>query len=118
MSPATLVNTHFTAISNAWDTAAVNFDCKCKQNAYAYVYPSQPYNTYLCKVFWLALLAGTDSQCATLIHEMSHFDVVAGTDDYVYGQTNARDLADSNPDQAIMNADNHEYIAENNPSLP
>lgn len=112
------VRTHFTKISDAWDNAAVTFDCKCKQNAYAYVYPSQPYNIYLCKVFWTAPLAGTDSQGGTLIHEMSHFYVVASTLDYVYGQTGARALADSNPDQAIMNADNHEYFAENNPYLP
>ena len=54
------VMSHFTKISDAWDTASVNFDCSCKQNAYAYVYPSRPYNIYLCKVFWTAPLAGTD----------------------------------------------------------
>jgi peptidyl-Lys metalloendopeptidase len=112
------VTSHFSALHNAWDNAGVNFDCKCKQNYYAYVYPTQPYNIYLCKVFWLAPLFGTDSQGGTLIHEMSHFNVVAGTDDFVYGQTGASALADTNPDQAIMNADNHEYFAENKPSLP
>lgn len=112
------VTSHFTNISDAWDNAGVTFDCSCKQNYYAYVYPTKPYTIYLCKVFWSAPLAGTDSQGGTLIHEMSHFDVVAGTDDYVYGQTGARDLAISNPDNAINNADNHEYFAENNPYLP
>lgn len=111
------VTSHFTSISNAWDTAGVTFDCKCKQNYYAYVYPTRPYNIYLCKVFWVAPLAGTDSQGGTLIHEMSHFDVVAGTDDFIYGQVGARNLADTNPDNAVMNADNHEYFAENNPPL-
>jgi peptidyl-Lys metalloendopeptidase len=112
------VKTHFTSISNAWDTAGVTFDCKCKQNYYAYVYPDKPYTIYLCKVFWLAPLAGTDSQAGTLIQEMSHFYVVASTDDYVYGQAGARDLAITAPENAIMNADNHEYFAENTPSLP
>ena len=112
------VKTHFTAISNAWDNAGVTFDCKCKQPYYAYVYPNQAYNIYLCKYFWLAPLAGTDSRGGTLIHEMSHFDVVAGTDDIVYGQSGARALADSNPDDAIKNADSHEYFAENTPFLP
>lgn len=112
------VKTHFTSLSDAWDTAGVTFDCKCKQNYYAYVYPTKPYTIYLCKVFWSAPLTGTDSQAGTLIHEMSHFNVVAGTDDYVYGQAGARNLADTNPDDAVMNADNHEYFAENNPSLP
>lgn len=112
------VSSHFTSLSNAWDTAGVTFDCKCKQNYYAYVYPTKPYTIYLCKVFWQAPLTGTDSQAGTLIHEMSHFNVVAGTDDYVYGQAGARNLAITDPDKAVMNADNHEYFAENNPALP
>ncbi len=113
-----IVTDHFTAIAGAFDNAGITFDCKCKQNYYAYVYPDRPYNIYLCKVFWTAPLAGTDSQAGTLIHEMSHFNVVAGTDDVVYGQTGARNLADTDPDAAVTNADNHEYFAENNPALP
>ncbi len=113
-----IVADHFVAIDDAWVNAGVNFDCKCKQPYYAYVYPDKPYYIYLCKVFWQAPLTGTDSQAGTLIHEMSHFNVVAQTDDYVYGQTGAINLAITNPAQAIMNADNHEYFAENNPALP
>jgi peptidyl-Lys metalloendopeptidase len=113
-----LVKGHFVAISDAMDNATVTFDCGCKQNYYAYVYPNQPYKIYLCKVFWTAPLTGTDSKAGTLIHEMSHFDVVAGTDDFVYGQSAAKSLAISNPDNAVMNADNHEYFAENTPALP
>ena len=113
------VKSHFTAISNAMDNAGVHFDCTCTQtNVYAYVYPNQPYKIYLCGAFWAAPLTGTDSKAGTLIHEMSHFNVVADTDDYAYGQTAARNLASSNPDQAIRNADNHEYFAENTPPLP
>jgi len=109
------VTTHFGAITSAFNNVTINFDCKCKQPYYAYVYPNQPYNIYLCKVFWQAPLAGTDSQAGTLIHEMSHFDVVAGTDDFVYGQTGAKQLAIDAPNDAVMNADNHEYFAENTP---
>jgi peptidyl-Lys metalloendopeptidase len=112
------VKSHFTAISDAFDTAPVTYDCGCKQNYYAYVYPNQPYKIYLCKVFWTAPMTGTDSKAGTLIHEMSHFNVVAGTDDFVYGQVGAKNLAISNPDNAVMNADNHEYFAENTPALP
>ena len=114
----TTVTKNYTALSDAWDTAGVTFDCGCKQNYYAYVYPTKPYTIYLCKVFWTAPLAGTDSRGGTLIHEMSHFTVVAGTNDYVYGQTAARNLAISNPSNAINNADNYEYFAENNPWKP
>ena len=112
------VKTHFTAISDAWDNAGVTFDCGCKQNYYAYVYPNQPYKIYICKVFWQAPATGTDSKAGTLIHEMSHFDVVAGTDDVVYGTNAAQNLAISNPSDAIRNADNHEYFAENTQSQP
>jgi peptidyl-Lys metalloendopeptidase len=67
------VLSHFTSLSNAWDNAGVTFYCNCKQPYYAYVYPTKPYNIYLCKYFWLAPMAGTDSKGGTLIHEMSHF---------------------------------------------
>lgn len=112
------VKAHFTSISDAMDTAPVVYDCGCTQNYYAYVYPNQPYKIYLCRVFWSAPLTGTDSKAGTIIHEMSHFDIVANTDDVVYGQTAARNLAITNPDNAIRNADSHEYFAENTPVLP
>ncbi len=62
-------------------------------------------------------MTGTDSKAGTLVHEMSHFTAVAGTDDHAYGQTNAKSLAISNPDLALNNADSHEYFAENTPFL-
>jgi peptidyl-Lys metalloendopeptidase len=109
---------NFGKISSAMNNATVSFDCSSKQNVYAYVYPNQPYQIYLGRVFWSAPLTGTDSKAGTLIHEMSHFNVVAGTDDVVYGQTGARSLALSDPEDAIRNADSHEYFAENTPTLP
>jgi peptidyl-Lys metalloendopeptidase len=109
------VRNHFTNIKNAMDTAAVNFNCSCQESFFAYVYPSQPYNIYLCQGFWGAPMTGTDSKAGTLIHEMSHFTIVAATNDWVYGQNGARNLALSEPNQAVDNADNHEYFAENNP---
>ena len=112
------VKTHFTAISNAMDTAPVTFNCGCKKKYYAYVYPNQPYTIYLCSVFWTAPMTGTDSKAGTLIHEMSHFYVVASTNDWVYGQAGAKNLAITDPAKAITNADNHEYFAENTPSQP
>jgi peptidyl-Lys metalloendopeptidase len=63
-------------------------------------------------------MTGTDSKAGTLVHEMSHFNVVAGTDDHAYGQSAAKSLALSNPDLALNNADSHEYFAENTPALP
>lgn len=109
---------HFLAIQDAYDNKAVTIDCSCKKpGVYAYVYANQPYKIYVCGAFWNAPMTGTDSKGGTLIHEMSHFTVVAGTDDWAYGQTDAKALAKSDPTKALDNADNHEYFAENNPVL-
>ncbi len=48
---------------------------------------------------------------ATIL-QAPHFTVNGGTQDYVYRQSKARSLAQSSPEQAIFNADNHEYFAE------
>lgn len=108
---------HFVNIDNAMDNAAITLDCSCKRKGtYAYVNPSVPYVITLCGAFWATTNTGTDSRAGTLIHEMSHFNVVAGTDDVVYGQSGAKSLAISNPDGALNNADSHEYFAENTPA--
>ncbi|MFZ5548743.1 MAG: M35 family metallo-endopeptidase [Pseudomonadota bacterium] len=112
------VETHFNKIDEAFKTKPLTLDCSCNSGAYAYVYANQPYKIYLCNAFWSAPMTGTDSKAGTLIHEMSHFTVVAGTDDHAYGQVAARNLAKNNPKQAVDNADNHEYFAENTPALP
>ncbi|WP_280151374.1 M35 family metallo-endopeptidase [Piscinibacter sp. XHJ-5] len=110
---------HFAAISDAFVNKPLTLDCKCKKrNVYAYVYPTEPYKIYLCGAFWAAPMTGTDSKGGTLIHEMSHFDVVAGTEDWAYGQSAAAALAVSDPAKALDNADSHEYFAENTPPLP
>ncbi len=108
---------HFTSIDTALDQNAgqITINCGCNQRYYAYVYPNQPYQIYVCKAFWSAGLTGTDSKAGTLVHEMSHFDIVANTDDVVYGQSGAKSLAISNPADAGRNADSHEYFAENTP---
>ncbi len=110
------VRTHFSNIRSAMDTASVRFNCTCTDSAYAYVYPSQPYQIYLCNAFWSAPSTGTDSKAGTLVHEMSHFNVVAATDDWAYGQSAAKNLARTNTTKAIDNADSHEYFAENTPA--
>ncbi len=112
------VKSHFLNIRNAMDTASVRFNCSCTDSAFAYVYPTQPYTIYLCNAFWSAPSTGTDSKAGTLVHEMSHFNVVAATDDWAYGQTAAKNLARTNTTRAVDNADSHEYFAENTPSLP
>ncbi|NQD35576.1 peptidase M35 [Permianibacter sp. IMCC34836] len=114
----TTATNHFVNIDDALDTKPLVFDCGCTDSAYAYVYPTQPYKVYLCSAFWSAPLSGTDSKGGTIVHELSHFNVVAATDDRAYGQSAAKSLAISNPTGALDNADSHEYFAENTPALP
>lgn len=111
------VTSNFDEILDALANRTITFDCSCNENYYAYVYPTRPYEIYLCNVFWTRPLTGTDSQAGTIVHEISHFDVVAGTEDHVYGQTGCRNLAVNDPSEAIENADSHEYFAENTPTL-
>ncbi|GAB2841056.1 M35 family metallo-endopeptidase [Pseudoduganella ginsengisoli] len=107
---------HFAAIKDAFQNKPITVDCSCNKTYYAYVYPTQPYKIYVCKAFWSAPMTGTDSKGGTLVHEMSHFNVVAGTDDHVYGQSGAAQLAITDPDTALDNADSHEYFGENTPA--
>ncbi len=109
------VRSHFTNIGDALNNRALVFNCSCTDSSYAYVYPTQPYKIYLCNAFWSAPNTGTDSRAGTIVHETSHFDVVANTDDNAYGQTAAKNLARTNPARAVANADSHEYFAENTP---
>jgi peptidyl-Lys metalloendopeptidase len=114
-----LIKKHFTNIAAVFTSKPMTFDCSTCNDAgvFAYVYPSMPYKIYLCPAYWTAGTTGTDSKGGTLVHETSHFTVVAGTQDYAYGQPAAKALAKSNPAKAVMNADSHEYFVENRPAL-
>jgi len=112
-------HSHFVAIADAFATQPITVQCGCKQkNVYAFVDPNRPYVITVCGAFWPAPATGTDSKAGTLVHEMSHFNVVASTNDNAYGQSACRTLAQSDPAAALDNADSHEYFAENNPAQP
>lgn len=114
------VKSHFSKINNVLQNLTTTYDCYCTPSAasaFAYVYPGEAYRIHLCNAFWSAPNTGTDSKAGTIIHEQSHFTVNGGTDDHVYGQTGAKNLARTNPKRATDNADNHEYFAENTPAL-
>ncbi|KAF8637837.1 hypothetical protein AX17_002466 [Amanita inopinata Kibby_2008] len=108
---------HFQAMRNG-NFSQFTYDCTCsKPEVFAYVYPHQFGKIHLCDAFWSAPTNGTDSKAGTLVHEASHFVVNGGTSDIAYGEDGARSLAIDNPREAVMNADSHEYFAENNPAL-
>ncbi len=105
------VKSVFTKIRNRMKTVAFTYDLSgagCKSGVYAYTYKGGT-RIWFCGAFWTAPALGTDSKAGTVVHEHSHSD--ANTDDVTYGQTNARALATSKPDEAVRNADNDEYYA-------
>jgi len=83
---------------------------KCQENFYAYTLPGAS-QIWLCKQFWNAPAAGTNSKAGTVLHEHTHAS--AGTDDILgyYGQAKCRQLAKKSPTKAVRNADNYEYYA-------
>ena len=64
---------------------------------------------FVPSAFWSAPLTGIDSKGGTLVHECSHFTVVASTDDWAYGTAGCQGLSTA---KKIDNADCHEYFAE------
>lgn len=82
---------------------------------YAWVDPSDDSTIHLGNGFATAPPTGQDSHAGIVGHEMSHFDSIGGTDDHVYGDGNAKNLAKTDPDKALENADNFEYFVEGVP---
>ncbi len=113
-------------IASALSNQIIGFDCDCTgqpsidpSRTFAFVFPNDPYNITLCGVFFQVPRDGTDSKSGTIVHEVSHFTVVADSDDFssAFDQGGSRRLADSSPESAIRNANAFEYFAENTPSL-
>jgi peptidyl-Lys metalloendopeptidase len=102
---------NFLAIRNTFNAGNYRISCNgtsCSSNTYAYVFPTDRLHlVYLCGVFWRI----PSERAETLVHEMSHFNDVAGTRDFSYGQPACKNLARSNPANAIANADNLCYFA-------
>ena len=100
-------------IKDAFLNKKITYNCHgslCEDNWYAYVYKGGDIEVFLCPLFWSSPDSGTDTKYGTLIHEVSH--EAADTDDYAYGMTNCENLATSNPDDAVDNADNYLYFSE------
>ncbi|MFG6449253.1 M35 family metallo-endopeptidase [Roseateles sp. BYS180W] len=104
-------------IRDTFENETITADCGCNTSDYAWVKPGIKYRVHLCKSFWPAPVAGTDSKAGTLIHETSHFHGVGNTSDIRYRQDRAQLLAQRFPERAIHNADSYEYFSENNPKL-
>lgn len=110
----------FESILDQFESTDFGFDCTCNDpDTFAFVFISDPaFTIHLCDVFWNAPAGrgNINSQPGTLVHEMSHFTAVYGSEDFKYGVEDCTALAISNPSQAINNADSLEYFTESNPT--
>jgi hypothetical protein len=99
-----IIKGHFANLTGKPDQ--FQFDCSCDQtDTYAFVYPNKFPMIHLCGAFWRAPANGTDSKAGTIVHEGTHFTNIGSTDDYAYGQSGAKSLAESDPDHGVMNAE-------------
>lgn len=94
----------------------------CSSGEYAFVYAAAPYVMHLCPTFFhlpqlAALQPGTQgsengTREGTIVHELSHFRIVAGTEDHCYSRSACSDMARANPRRAVDNADSYQYFTE------
>jgi peptidyl-Lys metalloendopeptidase len=94
----------------------------CDFGTYANVWPDDPYVINLCYAFFgQPTIAGVVTTSAvfdngtregTIIHELSHFTAVAGTEDNCYGREVCTDMAKVQGDLTRDNADSYQYFAE------
>ncbi|MFJ9414345.1 hemopexin repeat-containing protein [Streptomyces sp. NPDC101227] len=105
------VRDRFSAI-RAWMNRGVTYDLSqsgCPADSLAFTHFGSD-TVYVCSLFFSAPATGPESQFGTFVHEWSHAAV--GTEDFVYGEDDARELADTRPDTALNNADNFAYFVE------
>ena len=116
------------AVHDALAGGVVNLRCiregsdGCERGIYAYVHQVEPYHVHLCPSF-RRLPAMFDIDAAdpgmengtregTIIHEVSHFDIVAGTQDSCYARSACAAMARQDPASVLRNADSYQYYAE------
>lgn len=83
-------------------------DPNCQSNWYAFTYKGST-TIYLCYVYEVSpSFWGLDSKVGTIIHELAHS--AAYVDDIAYGAYACKQLVNSDPAGAAMNADNYTYF--------
>ena len=94
----------------------------CTADMFANVWQHDAYRINLCPAFFemprIHVFANTSSQmengtrAGTIIHEVSHFAVVANTDDICYTRTTCSEMALQSRRLLVDNADSYQYFAE------
>lgn len=101
------------------ETHRIHFACHAGRTCsipgvYAYVRPVEKFNQiFVCNTFFESTAGtGYNTGAGTILHELSHFDRVVGTDDVCYGVDKCEMLARRMPGYAVKNADSYEFYAE------
>ena len=94
----------------------------CEGDTFAFVGPDDPYEVMLCAPFFEmdtmkdltadTVAKGNGTRAGTLVHEISHFTIVAATDDICYSREDCTDMAAEAPMDALINADSYQYFVE------
>ena len=122
------VRRNLKSVVTAIRSGAVTAQCEprdldgCSSGEYAFVYAAEPYLMHLCPSFFnlphlAALQPGAQrsengTREGTIVHELSHFRIVADTEDHCYSRSVCSDMARTNPRRAIDNADSYQYYTE------
>ena len=95
---------------------------QCDVDMYAYVYDDEPYRVHICPEFFSLpnmarlrpgqLASNFGTRAGTIVHEITHFNVVANTDDNCYARDVCSEMAQNDPLSALKNADSYQYFAE------
>lgn len=94
----------------------------CAGDVFAFVNLDDPYVVHLCDNFFQmdtmklltaeSITAGNGTRAGTIIHELSHFESVAGTEDLCYSREECSTMARRAPRDALINADSYQYFVE------
>lgn len=125
---ARIVTQNLTAIDLALGAEALTLVCPrvgeedCSFDTFANVWPDEPFVINLCPAFFrMPSIDGFGQRSqgfqngtreGTIIHEVSHFTVIAGTDDECYSRRICSNMARIDPRRAIRNADSYQYFVE------
>ncbi|WP_185020855.1 M35 family metallo-endopeptidase [Histidinibacterium lentulum] len=94
----------------------------CDAQMYANVWSHDAYVINLCPAFFgmpelhvhpsTSVRMENGTREGTIIHELSHFDIVAGTEDICYSRPACAQLAEFDRVVLVRNADSYQYFAE------
>ena len=125
---AEVLRRNFKSVYSAIRTQTLTGSClnswedSCKGGTYAFINRGRPFHLNYCPPFFrLPTMLGvspTDremengTQEGTIIHELSHFEQTANTDDLCYSRSECMAMALRDPNGALRNADTYQYFAE------